>query len=499
MILSRRRFIAGGAAAIAATGMPSMLLAAQTLGLRPAQMQADLDLFLRAYKTVHPGLLRYLPPGEFANRVAAARQWADRERSLHEFFVALARLTASIRCGHTHPNPFNQSDAASAALFSGRNRLPFAFRWIDGEMIVTGARAGASPLPRGTRVTAIDGTPARDLLSAMLPLARADGGNDAKRIAQLGIGASDRYAAFDVFRPMLEATAKDGTVRIGLVDPDGERRVLELGALTEAEIQVARKPDDAPLDWPFEIRPDRIGVLTMGDWATYRSKWDWKAYLDDVLDRLIDEGAKGLIIDLRGNEGGTECGWHILERLVGADLPLPQFRRQLRYRSLPAELNPFLDTWDRRFRDWGEAAQGPDLEGLYELNRAGSDPVAISPRGRKFEGAVAVLVDAACSSATFQFANALSGKGVATIVGEPTGGNRRGINGDAYFFVRLPETGLEVDLPIVGIFSVQPEPDAGIIPDLLVRVTAADLAIGRDRQFEAALATVGGSADGIKP
>ncbi|WP_073978498.1 S41 family peptidase [Erythrobacter donghaensis] len=493
MILSRRHFMAGGAAAIAATGLPTVLYAAETGRLRPSQMRADLDLLQRAYETVHPGLLRYLPPGGFAERIVAAKDWARRERSLGEFYIALARITASIRCGHTHPNPFNQSDAASAALFGGRNRLPFAFRWIDGEMIVTGGRAGTSTLAPGSRITMIDGTPARDLLAAMLPLARADGGNDAKRVAQLGIGASDRYAAFDVFRPLLKPARKDGTVRLGLIDPQGRTRLLEAGALTEAEIRAARAPDDAPLDWPFAIRPDRIGVLTMGDWATYRSKWDWKAYLDGVLDRLIDEGAKGLIIDLRGNEGGTECGWHLLERLVAADLPLPQFRRRLRYRALPSELNPFLDTWDRRFRDWGEAAQGPDAEGFYERVQAAPDEAAISPRGRRFGGPVAVLVNAACSSATFQFANALSGSGVATIIGEPTGGNRRGINGDAYFFVRLPETGLEVDLPIVGIFSARPEPDAGIIPDRLVRVTAEDLALGRDRQFAGALAVVGGN------
>jgi len=492
MIISRRRFIAGSAAAIAATSLPSVLDAAGTASLRPSQMRADLDLLQRAYETVHPGLLRYLPPGGFASRVAAARDWASRDRSLPDFYLALARITASIRCGHTHPNPFNQSDAMSASLFAGCDRIPFAFRWIDGEMIVTGGRAGVSPLARGTRVKRIDGTPARDLLAAMLPLARADGGNDAKRIAQLGISQGDRYAAFDVFRPMLKALPRTGAVRLDVIDPQGRKKVKEVGALTEAAIQAARAPDDAPLDWPFEIRVDRIGVLTMGDWTTYRSNWDWKAYLDGILDRLIDEGAKGLIIDLRGNEGGTECGWHILGRLVAKDLPLPQFRRRLRYRTLPAELNPYLDTWDRRFRDWGEAAQGPDSEGYYNLVRAARDEVAISPRDRRFGGPVAVLVDAACSSATFQFANAISGSGVATIIGEPTGGNRRGINGDAYFFVRLPETGLEVDLPIVGVFSARPEADAGIIPDQVIRVTGDDIAAGRDRQFAAAVAAVGG-------
>jgi C-terminal processing protease CtpA/Prc len=94
-----------------------------------------------------------------------------------------------------------------------------------------------------------------------------------------------------------------------------------------------------------------------------------------------------------------------------------------------------------------------------------------------------VLVGAVNSSATFQFALAVKQSGLGRLVGQPTGGNRRGINGGAFFFVRLPRTGLEVDLPLVAGFPATPQPDEGVTPDVLVTPNVADIASGRDAEL----------------
>lgn len=72
-------------------------------------------------------------------------------------------------------------------------------------------------------------------------------------------------------------------------------------------------------------------------------------------------------------------------------------------------------------------------------------------------------------------------------MGEPTGGNLRGINGGAFFFLRLPKTGLEIDLPLIGQFPANSlPPDRGLLPDVLVQPTVADLAARRDAVMKAA-------------
>jgi hypothetical protein len=485
MPIDRRTFLATAAAGVGVL-QSAFASAAPPSGLSASAMRSDLDLLLRCYETVHPGLTRYLRPGQFAAHVDAARAWADRERTPSEFFLALARLTASVQCGHSFPNPVNQSDAVKSALFGGRDRLPFSFRWLRGRMIVTGARGGRAQVPRGAEILAVDDVSAADLLRRMMPLARADGGNDAKRLAQLGLDPRARYAPFDVYRAALLGNARRGVVKVRLRDPAGGLRTMELPALTEGELAAARARTQENLGWRFELGTDGLGVLTMPSWATYNSNWDWRAFIDTAVDRLVDERARGLIVDLRGNEGGSDCGWHLLERIAPTAVSLPTFQRRVRYRALGDTLRGALDTWDNSFRDWGAAAVGPRPDGFYDLRREGGDTEVIAPRGRRFTSPVTVLVDSACSSATFQFAHAAKESGLARLVGEPTGGNRRGINGGAFFFVRLPETGFEVDLPIIGFFAAGAEPDAGAIPHDLVRPTVDDIVRGFDRPLRVA-------------
>ena len=101
---------------------------------------------------------------------------------------------------------------------------------------------------------------------------------------------------------------------------------------------------------------------------------------------------------------------------------------------------------------------------------------------------VFVLVDASNSSATFEFAFALKQHKLATLVGQPTGGNQRGINGGAFFFLRLPASKLEVDLPLIAQFPMpwgSERPDTGVSPDVLVSPAALDLAQQTDAELEA--------------
>jgi hypothetical protein len=75
---------------------------------------------------------------------------------------------------------------------------------------------------------------------------------------------------------------------------------------------------------------------------------------------------------------------------------------------------------------------------------------------------------------------------LAALVGQTTGGNRRGINGGAFCFLKLPKSGLVVDLPLIASFPTTPQPDAGILPDLVVPIIADAIAADRDNALEAA-------------
>jgi hypothetical protein len=228
----------------------------------------------------------------------------------------------------------------------------------------------------------------------------------------------------------------------------------------------------------------------MPGWALYDSDWDWNGFIDETFAEIASRKAPALIVDLRGNEGGLDCGDEILARLISADLPRTAYERRVRYQKTPADLDPYLDTWDKSFRDYSASTE-PLGDGFYRLiERDGASRAPIVPKGPRYDGKLIVLTDAANSSATFQFANLVKTNGLGTLVGETTGGSQRGINGGASFFLRLPESGLEVDLPLIGTFPLSPKPDSGIDADVFAAPTPASLAAGSDPVLQAALAIV---------
>lgn len=239
-----------------------------------------------------------------------------------------------------------------------------------------------------------------------------------------------------------------------------------------------------------ERRDDGVAILSMPTWGVYNGSWDWAAWLEAQLDAIATGGVRTLIVDLRGNEGGLDCGNAILARLIDHDLVYIGNSRRVRYRSVPADLAAHVDTWDDSFRDWGAAAVGPRADGFYDLLRWSDDAsgrMVIKPKGPRFTGKLVVLIDAANSSATFQFAQIVKDNRLGTLVGEPTGGNRRGINGGAFLFLRLPASGIEVDIPLIGYFPPIPQPDAGIVPDTVAPISRDDIAMRRDAALSRAL------------
>lgn len=481
---SRRRFLSLSGAAALSSALPPVAFADD------ADWSGDVDVLKDAWSALHPGLLRYQTRAELDARLTRLRaDWAA-PGPFRDRLRALSRVTAAVRCGHTYPSPYNAAEPIRAAMYPDRSLVPFAFRWLERRMVVTTDQGGAGLFRAGDVIETIDGRTTESLLRDLIPMARADGSNDAKRVSLMEMRGDDRFETFDLHLPLI-LPLKDRAL-FGLAD--GRR--IEAPLLTLAERQAARPATDERGDanpWTLDKGADGITRLTMPGWALYNSSFDWRAWLGGVMDDLTGDGARGLIVDLRGNEGGLDCGDVIVSRLIDQDLPVQAQQRWVRYRRVPDALRPVLSTWDASFYDWGdEAREVAGRPGFLRLTRWDEEDggSVIAARGRRFAGPVRVLCDASNSSATFQFAQTVKDARLATLVGQNTGGNRRGINGGAFFFLTLPTSGIEVDLPLIAGFPTTLQPDAGIEPDLPVATTAEDLRNGRDPQMAAAVASI---------
>ncbi len=300
---SRRAVLGGLGVTFAARPLLARTSSGPTL-LRAAAMRADVALLRRAYAALHPGLHRYNTPREIDARFDALDQSVAVPMTLRAFYLTLSRFLATVRCGHSYANFYNQRRAVAAALFEAPDRLPLDFLWIGDAMVVT-ADPFATGIAPGSRILAVNGRSASAILAALMPLARADGHNDAKRRRLLSVQGDDRYETFDIFFSMLFGQDR---YRLTVEDPAGRRRAASVAGVSLAQRRAtAHAGVDARSDtpvWTIERRGD-AALLSMPNWGLYDSKWDWRGWLDEAVDRLVAERVPRLVVDLRANEGGS--------------------------------------------------------------------------------------------------------------------------------------------------------------------------------------------------
>lgn len=461
--------------------------------LIPAKdLQSDAAILQQAYEALHPGLYRYNTKIQMAKKFALLKQRLNKDQRLQDAYLAFSLFTAGLKCGHSYPNFYNQpDDIARIIIKSGKTRVPFEFRWLGHKMVVTRNLSSDPALIPGSEILSINNIPARKILNTLMTVARADGSNDAKRMDLMSVRGLDEIETFDVYFPLLfPAIDEQMTLRVKRYGDKKELRTVVAGvSFTDREAARRTRQTSAStqndLGWTFDMTRPAVALLTLPTFEAYSTKWNWKAYLQSTFTQLATAKVKALIIDIRGNEGGDDIGWEIARYLVTAPVSAEKYQRLVRYRKIPPALDPYLDTWDMSFKDWGKDAT-PARNDFYAL-AAESGADVITPAMPHFTGQVFVLTDATNSSAAFQFAELVHSNKLGTLVGEPTGGNQRGINGGAFFFLRLPNSKIEIDVPLIGRFPTTPRQDAGLQPDVLVKITAHDIATGRDAALEKAL------------
>ena len=442
---------------------------------------------VEAYETLHPGLYRYNSKEQMGTHFQMLAEEFRQDRTLVEAYLAISIFLAKIKCGHTYANFYNQDKSVVEALFKHPDRLPFYFRWLRKRMIITRSFAENPALTPGTEVLAVDDVPVADILDRLMTITRADGSNDAKRVSLLEVQGTDEWPTFDIFFSLFFPTKK-ATRKLEIKNAQsGTVSTLEVRALSPDErfapLKAAREAEkgDGPV-WSIDYVDKQYALLRMRTFALYKSKWDWKGYLDQTFADLEKRGVKNLILDIRGNEGGLDVGEVLAQKLGGPNVRRSAYQRLVRYRKTPSALDKYLDTWDPSFKDWGDDAV-PFKEGFFRLK---DEPREKSVAKRAaFRGKTFVLIEATNSSAAFQFAQMVRENKLGRLVGSPTGGNQRGINGGAFFFLRLPHSKIEVDLPLIGRFLDHEVPDAGIEPDVVVEPNIADIMAGRDSELEA--------------
>jgi C-terminal processing protease CtpA/Prc len=238
--------------------------------------------------------------------------------------------------------------------------------------------------------------------------------------------------------------------------------------------------------WEYKLLNEQTAYMKFGTFAFWNSNFNEINFVDSVFNDLAKRPAiNNLIIDIRNNEGGDNTGDYILSYItskeIGCDDP---DRVCYRYLTIPDSLLSYLSTWDNSFKKPKDPTKYTLNEiGLYELKNNGQPCDYIKPKANGFIGNVYLLTNAKNSSAGYEMARNFRVAQLGKIVGETTGGSQQGINGGEFFFLTLPNSKFEIDLPLIYAYHAQKE-DVGIKPDYEVNSTQKDISKGKDSQLK---------------
>lgn len=468
--------------------------------LQPEELMEDYKLLEKVVLDIHPGTYRYNSKAEIKASLAELKAKFQQPMTTGEAYLAMSKVTAKIKCDHTKVGFNNQNRTINSVIHRQQDKMPFTFKWIDNQMIIIYNASDNVALKRGTAILSIDGVSVLDIQKALFPYIAADGATDKTRLARMEVDGYDfRYNAFDVFYPLLfpvNENQVDLTIRNFGESQEKKITVKTQTRYNRSKILGERYPDfpkSRDEMWDFEITKDNIGILTINSYGLMgwkRMTLDYESFLDSIFTDLKTAKVKNLVIDIRQNNGGNDEMKHVLFSYLK-----PKNKQNIsslrvgksRYTTFPESLKPFVQTWGDNPYWYNMTPDEKDAENGYFLFYENNKKQQTKRRKNRFKGDVYLLTSPQNTSLAFYTALDFQLREFGTIVGQETGGNLNDINGGQILFLRLPNSGIEVDFPIIGGFTIEEQPNQGVQPDVFVKLTAEDIQNRVDRGMETVL------------
>ncbi len=451
--------------------------------LSAEELQADFAIVQKAYLSLHPGLYRYNTEAEMAEHFKKFAQIFQKPMPYGEAYLNFSKLLGKIRCGHTYANFYNQNQFIKHLVFNQADKLPFCFRIIDKRLIITHNLTDNQALSPGAEILAINDIPINQILDSLLNVVKADGDNDGKRLKDLEISGLGKFESFDIYFPLF-FPPKDGQYKIQVNEQNLWVKPISRQARKEL-LQTRFNLKESTFDelWQFEILDSNTAYLRLGSFVTWQMKMDWRAFLKNAFAEIRKKSRKNFVLDIRDNEGGNdEVIYEIVKFLAKKPLKMPASKNLVRYKTLPSDLARHLSSWEDSYKDFSDRIS-TSQNNFYELKNKG-ELKEIAAQKNAFSGKTYLLINSANSSATFYLAKILKDNTLATLVGQTTGGSQRGLNGGQTAFLVLPNSKIEMDIPLIGTFY-DTQQSGGIEPNIFIKPSLDDIKNNLDTELEA--------------
>lgn len=434
------------------------------------QLKADFSLFEQALQEAHPGLYRYNSKAHIDSLFAKTNGLIDREMSQQEFYKLLLPLVVQIKCGHTKFHP--DSNWSTNFYYNTEKVFPLRLFFQGKKAYAIGNYEDASPIPAGSEVLEINGTSVSDIMDKMLNSFCSDGNNTTFKYIEMSHYFSAYYANLVEGPDTFTVKYQNGQGIAETKIPSVSHEKIE-----QYEKHLAEVANNKPLN-RINFRENETALLTIPSFWEGTEK-NYKQFLKNSFEEINQKKVKNLIIDLRNNEGGIDRrGSLLLSYLMD---------REFNYYDR-------LEVTTRKKYSFAKQARLPGFYGIYRhlisKENDGSyrwnhnkNLKVQKPQKNNFSGNVYVLINGASFSVTAEFAAVTHFLKRATFIGEETGGAYYGNNSGTFVIVTLPNSKLNVGIPMVAYYTAvsgYPFNDRGVVPDYKVEPTVNQILSGED-------------------
>jgi hypothetical protein len=428
------------------------------LAYPPEVVQSDLDAIWTTLIAVGAQPFRTSNQAQVESLYKKTRAAITAPMTVRQAWVAIAPVLGALNDGHVgllFPDPLN----------SAPQRFPLHFALgADDSLIVIGDRTNTIPI--GSRIVSMDSTSADIFRDTTL----AAFGGQTQTLHRTRVSMAGAWTAVALLGsgPMYH-------VRWATTD----------GTMHEADLLATPPSRSNAISafQPYTYRTLKDGSIGYIDYRSCENLEAFKKFLADTFQTIKLNPIRALIIDIRRNGGGDSDLNNALWYYVTTK-PFKQFGGIIEKSSawLKGQYGP----------DKYKAIYGEDLWDAPDgkIIETGNDPninlIHPGPLALRYNGPVYLLISAQTFSSAMACAIAAKDYDLATIVGEETG-EPVNSTGETFAFT-APGTGLRAIFTTKVFLAPKPHPnDQGVVPDIPVTTTPADIAAGRDPVLESVL------------
>ena len=448
-------------------------------------LKEDFKVFRTALEKSHPGIYWHTPKTIMDQAFDRAYSGIKGPMNILEYSRLIFPVVYKIGCGHTFINLPNST--TSYLLQEGRF-FPFDIIFKGNKAYVYSNNSQHSSILPGSEILQINNQSVKKIKEQLFAFISTDNNTATGKYKVLNANFVEFYKYF---------IGDADTFHLRLRD----QHPVKVAALSKSDIaknRVSNSANNKKMVTPIQGSSDKIlsfNVLSSRATAILKIKnfidplitaegYKFETYIDSAFNQIKEQGIKNLIIDIRGNPGGsngnaaylfsylTDKPFRVDQYWEVKTLPLPyvDFSAIRDSEGKPIELKEedFIKVSEDRYRK----KYYPSYDTIH-------------PKNNTFKGSVYVIIDGWVGSEAASFASLVSHNKRGVFIGEETGGSYNGCTAGLLGKTVLPNTKLDMTIPVFKIvrFTDAGNEHKGIRPDDMVEPSMSDLFNGVDREL----------------